>query len=229
MAKDYKPAQGRSTAGGGKGGGMNPMFAGILIGLMLGIMLALGIALWLNRANNPFVEKAKPVEALPTLPPKTTPGKPEAAADGDKPRFEFYQTLPGEKDGAGHARKAADAAKPATEGKAAPESKPAIAPPSAVKEAGKEPAKEPVKETVKEARETYYLQAGAFQNESDAENLKAKVAFAGMEANVRPVNVPDKGTLYRVRLGPYRSLEEVNRIKSTLSQSGIAASVVKGD
>ena len=75
--------------------------------------------------------------------------------------------------------------------------------------------------------ETVFLQAGAFQSETDAENLKAKIAFSGFEANVRSVNLPDKGTLYRVRLGPYKSAEEVNRIKATLSQNGISATVVK--
>ena len=75
--------------------------------------------------------------------------------------------------------------------------------------------------------ETVYLQAGAFQSETDAENLKAKIAFSGFEANVRAVNLPDKGTLYRVRLGPYKSADEVNRIKATLSQNGIGAAVVK--
>jgi cell division protein FtsN len=58
--------------------------------------------------------------------------------------------------------------------------------------------------------------------------MKAKVAFAGFEAFVRPVNLPEKGTLYRVRLGPYKSLDEVNRIKATLSQNGVGAAVVKG-
>ena len=73
----------------------------------------------------------------------------------------------------------------------------------------------------------FFLQAGAFQSVTDAENLKAKIAFSGFEANVRPVNLSDKGTLYRVRLGPYKSPDEVNRIKLTLSQNGINAAVVK--
>jgi cell division protein FtsN len=39
--------------------------------------------------------------------------------------------------------------------------------------------------------------------------------------------LPDKGTWYRVRLGPYTTLEELNRVRRTLSQSGIDASLVK--
>ena len=33
--------------------------------------------------------------------------------------------------------------------------------------------------------ETYWLQAGAFAEEKDADNLKAKIAFTGLEANVK--------------------------------------------
>lgn len=210
MARDMKPEANR---GAGKPG-MHPMLAGILIGLLLGIALALGVAIWLNRANNPFVEKSKPVEALPTLPAKPPAAKAEepggTAASGEKPRFEFYKILPGEKEGA--AKKSAEAA-----AKAAPEARREGA------------TTKPAVETKSSAHESVFLQAGAFQNLTDAENLKAKIAFAGLEALVKPVNLADKGTLYRVRLGPYQNLEEANRIKATLSQSGIATAVIRGD
>ena len=207
---------------------MNPLFAGIIIGLLLGIFLALGIAVWLNRTSNPFIEKTRPVEALPGA--KTVaPAGPAAKADPanpDKPRFEFYQLLPGEKDGS--TRNPAESA--------------------AAKDVMKDVVKDPAKALANEAAnalapstpsapsappksldETLYLQAGAFQSETEAENLKAKIAFSGFEANVKAVNAAGKGTLYRVRLGPYKSQAEVNRIKGVLSQNGIGAAVVKPD
>ncbi len=226
QARDYKSGAARSEAGNGvgRGGGkkraLNPMFVGIIIGLLLGIGLALSLAIWLNRANNPFVEKSRPVEALATLPGKSlsapVPAAPAAPAatkgDAEKPRFEFYQILPDEKrgkaDGVAPQKAAEPPARATTEPKSAPKlDKPEVKPPSG---------------------EVLHLQAGAFQNRTDAENMKAKVAFAGFEANVRPVNLPDKGTLFRVRLGPFKSIDEVNRIKATLSQGGIDAAVVKG-
>jgi cell division protein FtsN len=197
-----------------------PLMTGIAVGVLLGVLLALGFALWLNRHNNPFMEKAKGVESLP---PKvagkfdaTQPGGvPQATRDpNEKPRFEFYQILPGEKDGK---------SKPAQTAKAEPRAEPKLDSKADTKGDAKIPT------PTKENKEIYMLQAGAFQNESDAESLKAKIAFAGMEASVRTVNLPDKGTLYRVRLGPYRSIDEVNRIKTALSQNGIAAAVVKPD
>ena len=75
--------------------------------------------------------------------------------------------------------------------------------------------------------ETYWLQAGAFTEEREADNLKARIALTGLEAAVRPVNVPDKGTLYRVRLGPYQSLDDANRIKNALSRNGVGAAIIR--
>jgi cell division protein FtsN len=209
---------GRSS-GAGKRPGMNPLFAGIIIGVVLGVFIALGVAIWLNRNANPFVEKSKPVEALSPI-KQAAPAKPgDPAAPGDKPRFEFYDILPGDgKTAPGKAVKPTESAAPPTP-VAAPT--PQVVPPAPSPAA---PSAAPSK-----PQEPLFLQAGAFQNESDAESLKAKIAFAGFEATVKPVNVAGKGTLYRVRLGPFRSQEEVNRIKSTLSQGGINAAVVKPD
>jgi cell division protein FtsN len=210
----------RPSQRGGRSGGsgrMNPMFIGIMIGLLLGVGMAVGLALWLNRSTNPFVEKSKPVDPLATKTakaelPKLDPAKPGigqlappvAAKDGtEKPRFEFYQILPGEKGGKGDKGAAQSADTKRDKPKDAPAAKESV------------------------GKEIYMLQAGAFQNEGDAENLKAKIAFSGMEASVKSVNLPEKGTLYRVRLGPYRSVEEVNRVKTALSQIGISAAVVK--
>ena len=75
--------------------------------------------------------------------------------------------------------------------------------------------------------ETYWLQAGAFTEEREADNLKAKIALTGLEASVRPVSIPDKVTLYRVRLGPYQSLDDANRIKGALTQNGVGAAIIR--
>lgn len=221
---------------------MNPMFIGIIIGLLLGIGLALGLAIWLNRANNPFIEKARPIEALQTIPSKpslatgggqtssTLAASTAGKGESDKPRFEFYQILPGDKndrsDKIDKFDKAGKTDKSAKTDSA--HAVPAVRPNEPPKQNSAE-SKPAAKLDVKPGTgEIFQLQAGAFQSATDAENMKAKVAFAGFEATVRPVNVPDKGTLYRVRLGPYKSLDEVNRIKAALSQGGISAAVVKG-
>jgi cell division protein FtsN len=194
----------------------HPMLLGMIIGLLLGIVIALAVALWLNRLSNPFVDKAKPIEPLakigPTQPPK--PDEKGAAekhsaekAKNERPRFEFYTMLPGEKEVTEKEAKAAARTKEAAKGGA-----------------GSSPA-QPKPHT----GETYWLQAGAFSEESDADNVKAKIAFTGLEAAVKAVEVPGKGTLHRVRLGPYQSLDDANRIKAALSQNGIDVTIIRTD
>ena len=78
-----------------------------------------------------------------------------------------------------------------------------------------------------EAKGVYFIQAGSFQNPADADNQKAKIAVLGFESNVEPTPLPDKGTWYRVRLGPYTTLEDLNRVRQVLTQNGIDASLVK--
>ena len=244
MPNDYRAANPKSSIGaasrGARTGGrnMNPMFLGIIIGLLLGIMLALGIAVWLNRSASPFQEKARPVDALPTIAAKPasaakleqaagagTVGAPTTKDGAEKPRFEFYDILPGEKNSsAKNAVKQPEiAAKSNSATPVLAETKRDTATSSTTSAA----AKTASTATPTASKESYLLQAGAFQNESDAENLKAQIAFAGMEASIKSVNLPDKGTLFRVRLGPYKTLEEVNRVKTALSQNGINAAVVK--
>lgn len=73
----------------------------------------------------------------------------------------------------------------------------------------------------------YFLQAGAFQNPADADNLKAKLALMGFEAGVEPTSLADKGVWYRVRVGPFEKIDEINRARSQLAQNGVDASLVK--
>jgi cell division protein FtsN len=76
-------------------------------------------------------------------------------------------------------------------------------------------------------KDVYFIQAGSFQNPADADNQKARLAILGFESSVEPANLPDKGTWYRVRLGPYNKLDEINRIRQALAQANIDASLVK--
>ena len=65
------------------------------------------------------------------------------------------------------------------------------------------------------------LQAGSFSNVDDAEKLKAKLALLGVEANVQTAAIPDKGVWYRVRLGPYKNVDELSKARDFLKQNGV--------
>lgn len=73
----------------------------------------------------------------------------------------------------------------------------------------------------------YYLQAGAFKNPADADNLKAQLALLGVEAMIQTSDVPGKGVFHRVRVGPYLAMNEVDRTRSLLKQNNIPTTLVK--
>lgn len=73
----------------------------------------------------------------------------------------------------------------------------------------------------------YYLQAGAFQNAADADNLKAQLALLGVEAAIQTRELGGKGVFHRVRVGPFRSMDEINRTRTLLTQNNIPVTLVK--
>jgi cell division protein FtsN len=77
------------------------------------------------------------------------------------------------------------------------------------------------------AKEAFFLQAGAFQNAPDADNLKARLALIGIEATIQTTTLPDKGVWHRVRVGPYTSVEELTRARDTLKQNGVDTTLIK--
>jgi cell division protein FtsN len=90
-----------------------------------------------------------------------------------------------------------------------------------------EPRAPKAPETQTKPVDRLWLQAGAFTSESDAENLKARLALSGWEASVQMAALPDKSVRYRVRLGPYDNTDELNRIKADLGKSGFDVAVIK--
>jgi cell division protein FtsN len=89
------------------------------------------------------------------------------------------------------------------------------------------PEKEPKKAraaTVKSEEEVRYaLQAASLANFNDADQLKAKLALAGLEARIEKVTIEGRGDFYRVRLGPYAKLEDLEAATKQLDQLGIKA------
>lgn len=68
----------------------------------------------------------------------------------------------------------------------------------------------------------FVLQAGSFRNNGDAEALKAKLALVGLRAQVTPVSV-NGADWFRVRVGPFADLRELDSARTTLQANGISA------
>jgi len=66
----------------------------------------------------------------------------------------------------------------------------------------------------------YVLQAGSFSTQSDADRRKAEIALLGVESRIQRVTIDDR-TYFRVRIGPIRNLDELNRVREQLRQARI--------
>src|SRR5689334_3206357 len=187
MSFDYKQVQSpRSDSS-------SSFLIGLFFGFLLGLGVAAGIAIYFFKTPIPFADKPR-AQDKPLAIDQKTPEAAKAAKAEDKPRFDFYQILPGKEE-------------PVTERQVR----------EAAKQAGKPGA----------PKESYFLQAGSFPNPADADNLKARLALMGIEANVEPANLAGKGVWYRVRLGPFTRVDEINRVRQQLTQNGVDASLVK--
>jgi cell division protein FtsN len=202
-------------------------FVGLIIGLVLGLAIALGVAVAITKTPMPFTNKFARTE-------KSAEASASQAADPNKGLY-------------GNRAAAKEAVKPFAK---APETTP---PPNQVIEKKPEPKSDektaaielfsgdrpkktdakltdvkeaPAKAESAEEKWSYFLQAGAFREHTDAENTRAKLALLGVEARVTE-RQSENGTLYRVRVGPFGQLEAMNKVRGKLSDNGVDAAVVR--
>lgn len=187
------------------------MLLGVFAGLVVGVLVSFGIVWYLNKTPLPFQNKVDRIESLPTLtgeePP--LPGKPGDKVE-DRRRFEFYDILT---QGQGQVSETRSAPSVAISAAASSPTTPPAPPP---------PPTAPIA-----ADTVLYLQVGAFPKVADADRLKAKMSMLGAEVNIQEVNLPEKGIMHRVRIGPFDTPEEMNRVRTRLMDNGVQSSVVK--
>lgn len=175
--------------------------AGMGVGVLIGLIISLGIAFYLNRTPIPFMT-AKPKQAEKNgaaAKPSAIAGLPQGgAAPAAAPEKPKFDFY----------RILPGSEEPVTER----EIRERLRAKGGQQEAGKD---------------VYFIQAGSFQNPAEADNQKARLAILGFESSVEPANLPDKGTWYRVRMGPYAKLEDINKVRQALAQNGIDASLIK--
>ena len=209
---------------------------GVFIGIVVGLGMAATVAYWLMK-NNPGLPL--PSLARDAREPQRDATAKVAKADADKPRFDFYKILPGvEEPKVQPERRAAERGdralveqakdRVADKAVAAVDKAPVrvpdkVAPIDALAKAA------PIDALAKAAKavDRFWLQAGSFSTEPDAENLRAQLALAGWEATVQEGAIPDKGVRYRVRLGPYDNPDELGRMKSELAKRGFDVAVIR--
>ncbi len=72
----------------------------------------------------------------------------------------------------------------------------------------------------------FWVQAGAFSQNADAESMRARIAFIGLDAQVIYRN--EKGQrLYRVRIGPFDTEAQATEINQSLADNSIKGTILR--
>ncbi len=72
----------------------------------------------------------------------------------------------------------------------------------------------------KSKKASYVIQAGSYREAPDADELKAKLALMGIESKIQKAKV-ESVTWYRVKIGPYSQMSNVNSVMSRLQKNGM--------
>lgn len=209
-------------------------FVGIIIGIVVGLAAALAVAVYVTKVPVPFVNKGStrspeqdaaesrknqnwdpnaplygknPAKALPPapgIPASATPpaGQESGVATPDKG-----------KEGAKEAAKDKQPEAPAVTGRPAPADPLGDLAAAKAGGGGADPF-------------LYFVQAGAFRTQEDAEAQRAKLSLMGIEAKVSEREQSGR-QVYRVRVGPFNNKDDADRQKEKLDAGGFDTALVR--
>lgn len=75
---------------------------------------------------------------------------------------------------------------------------------------------------------TYFLQAGSYRNEAEAQRIQAQLARQNINASVQRVAL-DADVWFRIRIGPIKDLNQLNRLRQQLQAAEIVSLVIRVD
>jgi cell division protein FtsN len=186
-------------------------FLGFILGLVVGLGVALAVAVYVTKVPLPFMNKgqSRTADQDAAEEKKNKDWDPNAPLYGKNPAKSTAAPKSGE-DAVPNADKSDTASAKA-------ESKPAVtADPLgdlARAKAGADPF-------------VYFVQAGAYRSEPEAQAQKAKLALKGLTSAVSERD-QDGRTVYRVRLGPFDSKDDAEGTKKKLDSAKIDSALVR--
>jgi len=181
----------------------NAQYGGTILGFVLGLGAGLGIAFVIAFYLSKNTPQERPGVRAPNLPltirPAAAPAEGESAAPSEQ--LDLNKPLQGKS--------------------------PSVAAPDPIGDLvnGKKPADSSATATPK-GDAIYFLQVGAFTKRADADSQKAALAIQGIQTQLSEVTA-DGNTLWRVRSGPYGSVEESNPAREKLNGMGIKSTLIK--
>ncbi|MCO4094405.1 MAG: sporulation protein [Acidovorax sp.] len=204
---------------------------GFIVGVIVGLGAALAVAVYVTKVPVPFLNKssgrAADMDAAESKKNKDwdpnsplygkNPARPPAPAVADTAAASAPVTAAS----APETRAAASAAKPAA-------SKPETA------KAETKPGADPLGDlAVAKAAAAgnldpfdYFVQAGAFRTQADADAQRAKLAMLGWEARVSEREQNGR-QVFRVRVGPFTKRADAEHIKEKLDGAGVESALVR--
>lgn len=207
---------------------------GFILGLLVGLGAALAVAVYVTKVPIPLVDRglqSKPDQDAQEqmrnrdwnpnagLASKTVP-QPRPAEDSAPVAAPVAVVTPVEPVNPSPAPAAAPASA-LTDSKPAPAAKPL--------------AKDPLSDLIDSRADAsaakpdpfiYSVQAGAFRGPEEAETQRAKLAMLGFDFKVSEREQAGR-LVYRLRLGPYRSKAEADRVQERLVAQGVEAALVR--
>ena len=179
---------------------------GFILGLIVGLAVALVVAVYVTKVPIPFMNKALSRNA------DQDAAEEKKNKDWD-PNAPLYGKNPAKPAAPAEPTDAAPAATPATGASAEDKKTDDPLGDLARAKAGADPF-------------VYFVQAGAYRSEPEAQAQKAKLALKGLTSAVSERD-QDGRTVYRVRLGPFDSKDDAEGTKKKLDSAKIDSALVR--
>ncbi len=226
---------------------------GFIIGLVIGLAAALAVAIYVTKVPTPFTNKNQPRSAEQDAaesqknkdwnPNSGLQSKPASGGNAETGANEDSKVqakdMPKEpvKDSPKEVIKepakeiAKPEAKPEAKTEAKTESKPEPKPGVTADPLGdlvkaKAPQTASSNGAVSADPFTYFVQAGAFRSQTEADAHRAKLSMMGLDAKISEREQAGR-LVYRVRLGPYDDKDVAENAKARLDKSGIETALVR--
>lgn len=206
---------------------------GFIFGLVIGLGIAVVVALMITKTSSPFTNKLGMTKAADTpVVQLTDPNKPlygnafkETLAN--RPAGDNSYANDNASDRPDSADQGSQPDSPLETAKLTPKPDAKVdKPDQKVDPKTAKPGETTQAKNSADEKASYYLQVGAFHDASDAENARAKLALIGVESSVSEKS-SEGDSLFRVRIGPFDKVENMNRVRSKLSESSIDVAVIK--